>query len=243
MTIASDSLARSRQLLDINKALIAAGRMAQFEIIQTEADTANQELGVEEARNQVEASRLALLQLLALDLSNPVKASDTPKAEPLQINELEAQRLALEHQPDYLSQVIAGEQAEINLTVARNNSLWDVSLVGGANQARDQFSGGYEGRANRNWQSYAGIQIEVPIGNPPRAKAKCRRKSTWTPRLSASRKRSSNWSARWQMRSAMYGRAGASTRLPGAHATCRKKLEFEREAPGGPLQQLSGAQL
>ena len=47
-------LARSRQLLDINKALIAAGRMAQFEIIQTEADTANQELGVEEARNQVE---------------------------------------------------------------------------------------------------------------------------------------------------------------------------------------------
>ena len=75
--------------------------MAQFEIIQTEAD-ANQELGVEEARNQVEASRLALLQLLALDLSNPVKASDTPKAEPLQINELEAQRLALEHQPDYL---------------------------------------------------------------------------------------------------------------------------------------------
>ena len=35
--------------------------MAQFEIIQTEADTANQELGVEEARNQVEASRLALL--------------------------------------------------------------------------------------------------------------------------------------------------------------------------------------
>ena len=164
-----------------------------------------------------------MLQLLALDLSNPVKASDTPKAEPLQINELEAQRLALEHQPDYLSQVIAGEQAEINLTVARNNSLWDVSLVGGANQARDQFSGGYEGRANRNWQSYAGIQIEVPIGNPPRAKAKCRRKSTWTPRLSASRKRSSNWSARWQMRSAMYGRAGASTRLPGAHATCRER--------------------
>lgn len=60
----------------------------------------------------MEASRLALLQLLALDLSNPVKASDTPKAEPLQINELEAQRLALEHQPDYLSQVIAGEQAK-----------------------------------------------------------------------------------------------------------------------------------
>ena len=103
LTIASESLARSRQLLEINKALIAAGRMAQFEIIQTEADAANQELGVEEARNQMDASKLALLQLLALDLNNPIKASDSLKADPMQINELQAQRVALEHQPDYLS--------------------------------------------------------------------------------------------------------------------------------------------
>ena len=163
LTIASESLARSRQLLEINKALIAAGRMAQFEIIQTEADAANQELGVEEARNQMDASKLALLQLLALDLNNPIKASDSLKADPMQINELQAQRVALEHQPDYLSQVIAGEQADINLVVARNNSLWDVSLVGGANQARSRLSGGYESRIDRNWQSYAGIQIELSL--------------------------------------------------------------------------------
>jgi outer membrane protein TolC len=230
LTIASDSLARSRQLLDINKALIAAGRMAQFEIIQTEADTANQELGVEEARNQVEASRLALLQLLALDLSNPVKASDTPKAEPLQINELEAQRLALEHQPDYLSQVIAGEQAEINLTVARNNSLWDVSLVGGANQARDQFSGGYEGRANRNWQSYAGIQIEVPIGNPATRQGEVQAKvnvDTQAVRIKEAQQQLEREVAnairdvrsRWRQ----YEIAGRARDLS------RKKLEFERE--------------
>jgi outer membrane protein TolC len=165
LTIAVDSLARSRQLLDINKALIAAGRMAQFEIIQTEADTANQELGLEEARNQVNANKLALLQLLALDLNNPIKAADTPIAEQLQINELDAQRIAQEHQPDYLRQLIAGEQANIDLVVARNNSLWDVSLIGGANQGWDRFSGGYENRGSRSWQSYAGIQIEVPIGD------------------------------------------------------------------------------
>lgn len=163
--IANESLARSRQLLEINKALISAGRMAQFEIIQTEADTANQELGVEEARNQLEASKLALLQLLALNLNNPIYASDAPKAEPMQINELQAQRIALEHQPDYLRQVIASEQAGINFIVARNNSLWDVSLVGGANQTRDRIDGSYENRANRNWQSYAGIHIEIPIGD------------------------------------------------------------------------------
>lgn len=230
LAIANDSLARSRQLLEINKALIAAGRMAQFEIIQTEADTANQELGVEEARNQVEASKLALLQLLALDLNNPVNASDTPKAEPMQINELQAQRIAREHQPDYLSQVIAGEQADINFVVARNNSLWDVSLVGGANQGRDRMSGGYENRANRNWQSYAGIQIEVPIGDLSTRQSEVHAKAnvdTQAVRIKEAEQQLErdianavrDVKSRWRQ----YEIAGRARDLS------RKKLEFERE--------------
>ena len=113
-----------------------------------------------------------MLQLLALDLSNPVKASDTPKAEPLQINELEAQRLALEHQPDYLSQVIAGEQAEINLTVARNNSLWDVSLVGGANQARTSSVEDTRAAPIGIGKAMPAFRSRFPSATPPRAKAK-----------------------------------------------------------------------
>lgn len=68
LTIAQEALKRANALLEVNRALISAGRMAEFEIVQTEADIASQELGVEEARNQVDVNRLSLLRLLALDM-------------------------------------------------------------------------------------------------------------------------------------------------------------------------------
>ncbi|MBN0031084.1 TolC family protein, partial [Pseudomonas aeruginosa] len=74
--IAREALARTQELLEVNRAMIRAGRMAEFEIVQTEADVASQELNVEESTNQVDSARLALLQLLALDLSTQIRASD-----------------------------------------------------------------------------------------------------------------------------------------------------------------------
>lgn len=65
LVITQEALKRARALLEVNKALIASGRMAEFEIVQTEADIATQELGVEEARNKVDVNRLSLLRLLA----------------------------------------------------------------------------------------------------------------------------------------------------------------------------------
>ena len=70
LQIARDALERSRQLLAANRAMITAGRMAEFEIVQTEADVATQELAVEEAANQLDASRLELLRLLAQNYRN-----------------------------------------------------------------------------------------------------------------------------------------------------------------------------
>lgn len=128
--IATEALSRSQQLLDVNRAMINAGRMAQFEIVQTEADYATQELGVQEAQNQLDAYRLELLQLLALDLESRIQAVETLDATPVQLSRVQALDTALEQQPAYLGQLIANEQAGINLAVARNNQLWDVSLVG-----------------------------------------------------------------------------------------------------------------
>ncbi|VCX89132.1 hypothetical protein BANRA_00013 [Pseudomonas aeruginosa] len=65
--------------------MIRAGRMAEFEIVQTEADVASQELNVE-STNQVDSARLALLQLLALDLSTQIRASDALAATPIEVD-------------------------------------------------------------------------------------------------------------------------------------------------------------
>lgn len=77
LRIAKTALQRSRELLEVNRAMIQAGRMAEFDAVQTEASLATQELSVEEAANQVDTSRLDLLRLLALDLSSPVRATDS----------------------------------------------------------------------------------------------------------------------------------------------------------------------
>lgn len=44
LQIAYDALERSRKLVEVNRAMIDAGRMAEYEIVQTEADVATQEL-------------------------------------------------------------------------------------------------------------------------------------------------------------------------------------------------------
>lgn len=172
--IARDALKRSRQLLEANKAMIAAGRMAVFEIVQTEADVANQELAVEEAINQRDTSRLSLLRLLALDLQTQLNAVDKLDAQFMSIGRDEAIAIAHEKQPAYLTQLIAIEQAALNLTVASNENLWDVSLVGGALQARDRYPTENGRNSDRSWEGYAGIQVDIPIGDLSRRQKEVR---------------------------------------------------------------------
>jgi len=165
LTITQDALKRARALLDVNKALIAAGRMAEFEIVQTEADIATQELGVEEARNQVDINRLSLLRLLALDLSTPIHATEALEANRVSIDKQDAFRVAQVQQPDYLASLLGSQQADLNLVIAKDQSRWDVSLVAGANQIRDRTDNDLGNVGSRRWDSYAGVQVQIPIGD------------------------------------------------------------------------------
>lgn len=171
LRIARAALERTRELVKVNHSMIEAGRMAEFEIVQTEADLATQELGVEEAANQVDTSRLELLRLLALDLSSRVRASDELGAEPMEVNREQALRLAEQQQPDYLRQLIAREQADLNLVIAENQRLWDVSLEVGGSQRQDRYSYPTASGSDRSWDSYAGIRVDIPIGDLSRRQA------------------------------------------------------------------------
>lgn len=162
LDIVSDSLKRARELVRVNRALIAAGRMAEFEIVQTEADEASQELAHEESRSQLDRAKLALLQLLALRLNTPIVSSETLQAQRVDVQAVQALQQAEAFQPAWLSRMIASEQADINLTVARNSRLWDVSIIGGASQVRNRNE---PSGSARTWNNYVGVQIEIPIGD------------------------------------------------------------------------------
>ncbi|TWC65617.1 outer membrane protein TolC [Pseudomonas sp. SJZ103] len=165
LSIVQDALKRSGTLLEVNKALISAGRMAEFEIVQTEADIATQQLGVEEAQNQLDTNRLALLRLLALDLSTPIRASEALEAKPLQIDKRQAFNLAQTQQPEYLAALLGSQQADLNLVIAKDSGRWQVDLVAGANQIRDAYNNDGGSTNNRTWDSYAGVQVQIPIGD------------------------------------------------------------------------------
>ncbi|MDX7999688.1 TolC family protein [Xenorhabdus sp. Reich] len=153
------SLKRMQKLVETNKELIDAGRMAQTDIIQTQADLAMQELSAKETENNVHATKLALLKLLALSLKTPIHATDMLKGTHVSLNVEQSIKKAQAQQPGYLIQLLSAKTADIQLLQARDNRLWDLSLVGGASQYRSSSSD------SRNWENYVGIQLDIPIGD------------------------------------------------------------------------------
>lgn len=161
LRIAEEALKRSRGLLDVNRALIEAGRMAEIEIVQAEADVATQEYALEEASNQLDASRLALLSAMAVSPRTDVATVDSLAAEQVHVELDRALSIAFDSQPEYLAQLLVIERSKVALAVARNQRLWDVSAVGGANLGRTRDTSG----KTRDSGAYGGLQLVVPLGD------------------------------------------------------------------------------
>ncbi|MCC8379635.1 TolC family protein [Xenorhabdus sp. PB30.3] len=163
--LSAASLKRMQKLVETNKELIDAGRMAQTDIIQTQADLAMQELSAKEAENNVHAAKLTLLKLLALNLKTPIHATDTLKGTYVRLDVEQSIKKAQAQQPAYLTQLLSAKTADIQLLQARDSQLWDLSLVGGTSQYRSSSAD------TRNWENYIGIQLDIPIGDMTKQQA------------------------------------------------------------------------
>lgn len=158
LEIAKGSLKRSQDQVRINDQLIKAGRVAELDRYQTEADEAEQALNVEDTANQIDDNRLALLRLLNLDLGTPVRAAPIADVLPISVSTEKAWLAALDHSPDYLKQLIAGQSAELNLIVAQNDQLWDVSL-------NTSYGQTHQRPGDSRWELYGGVNVSIPIGD------------------------------------------------------------------------------
>ena len=166
LRIAGESLRRARELASVNQALVAAGRLAQVELIQAETSIAQQELQLASAENQWRQARLALLTLLAVDQSAPIWAVERPAAESARVDPRRALDVAFANQPDYLRTLLGVEIARINLDVARNQRLWEVNVVAGnalGAQRADVFRS-LEALSGARSDFNIGLQLNVPIG-------------------------------------------------------------------------------
>lgn len=159
--LAEASLDRTRSLLETNRALIAAGRMAEADIVQTESGVANQEVALLQSRQQLISSQLALLQILAMEARTNVVAADRMSASRIEVDLDRAMAIAFASRVDLLAQRKALEQMRQSMIVAENQRLWDLSLV--ASASRDdgpRFLDGF-----RQTDTTVGVRLNIPLGD------------------------------------------------------------------------------
>ena len=137
-----DTQQQQRQL---NAALVEAGRLARFELVEIDANLADTETNVLEAENDLEQAKSNLLDLLDLDdsinITIPEETLDTLRSvdqssEALSLDELVA--VAYENRPDYRQAELNLKIAEINGIVAVDNRRWNLDLR--ANATEGDFS-------------------------------------------------------------------------------------------------------
>jgi outer membrane protein len=162
------SLARSRKLLEMNKALIAAGRMAQVEIIQTEADLANQELSFHENENALDKARLNLLKLLDIDKHTLIAPVDKVVVKPVNLHLETLQKQAQSNRPDYIQILLERENAQTRLLLAKNNRLWELDIITRYNitGTSDSWMEAQERAGHLGEGDYSvGLALRIPFGD------------------------------------------------------------------------------
>jgi outer membrane protein TolC len=161
--LAELSLERTRHLLETNRALIDAGRMAAADIVQTESGLATQQVALLQTQQFRASAQLALLQLLAVEPRTNIVAGDGIVAEHVPIDLDRAIAFGLAGRMDVLAQRKALEQSRQGLMVAKNNRLWDLSVVGTVTRQRgsDPIIGRLDPRTDRT----VGLQLAIPIGD------------------------------------------------------------------------------
>ncbi|WP_333655552.1 TolC family protein [Dissulfurispira sp.] len=128
LEISKHALERAKELLEINKALIATGRMPKMEIIQAEAEVANREFAVLTAEKNFEAARLSLIKVLDIDKNTPIIPVEETDIKLFRPDITLCETLALKNRADYLQTNLQLQIAERNLLVAKKQlSLEPVS--------------------------------------------------------------------------------------------------------------------
>lgn len=122
------SLERAKELLKVNKSMVEIGRMAKLDLVQTETDIASKELDLLISRNDLQAARLDLMTTIDIQKDTQIIPVEEFDVQPVQLDDARLTDLALKNEPDYLQALFRVNIADLNLIVAENNRLWDLSL-------------------------------------------------------------------------------------------------------------------
>ena len=166
--IGKASLERARKLVEINKLLIDSGRMAEVELVQSQAEVASREFSYEGMLNNFDRARLALIKILDIPKETRFVLADEGDVQRIEPDPDTCTRTAFENRPDYLQALLGLESSRINLVLAENNRLWDLSFnaaYGESDSRTDQTIDGLDDprlkSEGNEWR--VGLDLQVPL--------------------------------------------------------------------------------
>ena len=164
------SLLDAKRTYETNEALITAGRKAKTELVETEANIANQELAATTAQNTLETARLSLVQTLNVEKNTHFELVDENDYQIKPPSLEEAIGIAKKNRADYLNALQNMEITKWTLSNAKWNRMWSLDLdaratEGEANVAFDKYGNALRratsGGAQRDL--YLGLTMTVPF--------------------------------------------------------------------------------
>ena len=155
LEIAREALQRARRQLEINRTLVEAGRMAQQDLVQSEAEVTNKEYDLIDSEHVLETANSVLVNILDLDEETRVELQEEPPVKPEQPDLKESLETAFARRTDWLRAELGMDLARIDLRVAQNDRLPDLSLDATASRG--------SGLDRTDWT--VGVNLTVPLQN------------------------------------------------------------------------------
>jgi len=164
------SLLEAKRTYETNEALITAGRKAKTELVETEANIANQELAATTAQNSLESARLSLVQALNVEKNMQfelVEENDYHVTPPALTDAI---GIAKKNRIDYIKALKNMEIKKWDLSNAKWNRMWDLSFVastsdGEAGITSDKYGDSLRRATNsgaqRKWD--VGLTLTIPF--------------------------------------------------------------------------------
>ena len=166
--IRTRSLERARDLREVNELLVRTGRMAERDIVQTEAVIAERELRLIAARGALDAARLALTDILDVDSRTPIRLTGRLSAgldpAPVRTDVAHGVETALRHRPDYQAAELRIENARSRVEVTESGRRWELSASVSARFDDDDASAGRAATSLRGTDYGVRLDLAVPLG-------------------------------------------------------------------------------
>jgi outer membrane protein TolC len=144
--------------------------MAPSDLVQAQAQVANQKVSIQEALNGVVQAEQQLLILLGMDPNTPIDVPTDIHISSANIPDVQKSiNLALQNDPTYQSQGYSLKILKRNLVVAEDQNRWTLDLVANSTAGNGSFGGtnaGVNSLVNgRNLSNNVGLNLSIPIDN------------------------------------------------------------------------------